>query len=93
MTMPVAAVFNVQCQSKAFIRQNVVGHQTYCTCMPTVVTAMDKQPWYGFQIFEGESVFHYPQSPSAEVEVPMALKKDAAVTVMIKVTWHVNEMH
>ncbi|KAL0033983.1 hypothetical protein WJX79_001201 [Trebouxia sp. C0005] len=37
------------------------------------------------QIFEGESIFYYPQSPSPEVEVPMALKKDAAVTVSIKV--------
>ncbi|KAL3143199.1 Bardet-Biedl syndrome 2 protein [Trebouxia sp. C0009 RCD-2024] len=37
------------------------------------------------QVFEGESVFHYQQTPSANVEVPLALKRDAAVTVMIKV--------
>ena len=37
------------------------------------------------QVFEGESVFHYQQAPSANVEVPLALKRDAAVTVMIKV--------
>lgn len=37
------------------------------------------------QVFEGESMFHYPQTPSAKVEVPLALKKDAAVSVMIKV--------
>lgn len=41
---------------------------------------------YGLQIFEGESIFYYPQVPSASVEVPLALKRDAAVTVMIKVS-------
>ena len=40
---------------------------------------------YGLQVFEGESIFHYPQAPSANVEVPLALKRDAAVTIMIKV--------
>ena len=37
------------------------------------------------QIFEGESIFHYPQTPSANVEVPLVLKRDAAVSVSIKV--------
>lgn len=40
----------------------------------------------GLQIFEGESIFYYPKVPSPNVEVPLALKRDAAVTVMIKVS-------
>lgn len=44
---------------------------------------------YDVQVFENESVFYYPNAPSPEVEVPMALKKDAAVTVLIKVYWSV----
>ena len=40
---------------------------------------------FAVQVFEGESVFYYPQNPAAEVEVPMLLKKDAAVDVSIKV--------
>ena len=37
------------------------------------------------QIFEGESSFYCPQDPSSAVDVPMGLKKDAAVTVLVQV--------
>lgn len=54
--------------------------------LQSIVHALSKQgSCCALQVFEGESVFHYQQTPSANVEVPLALKRDAAVTVMIKV--------
>ena len=43
---------------------------------------------HGMQVFEGESIFHCPSSPSPSADVPMTLKKDAAVTVLVQVCCH-----
>ena len=38
------------------------------------------------QVFDGESFFYYPRPPSSQVEVPLSLKKDAAVNMLVKVS-------
>ena len=38
------------------------------------------------QVFGGESFFYYPRPPASQVEVPLNLKKDAAVNMLVKVS-------
>ena len=38
------------------------------------------------QVFDGESFFYYPRPPASQVEVPLNLKKDAAVNMLVKVS-------
>ncbi|KAK9814709.1 hypothetical protein WJX72_010246 [[Myrmecia] bisecta] len=37
------------------------------------------------QVFEGESLFHYPNSPAPTADIPLKLKKDVAVMLLVKV--------
>ena len=38
------------------------------------------------QVFDGESFFYYPRPPASQAEVPLNLKKDAAVNMLVKVS-------
>ena len=43
------------------------------------------------QVFDGESFFYCPRPPASQVEVPLSLKKDAAVSMLIKVSINPTE--